>query len=154
YRIALRARRDAARRRRHEARVQPAGCHRRPGDEAGWREVQAALDEEVGRLPEAHRSAFVLCCLEGLTQAEAARRLGLKEGTVCSRLAGARRRLRAALAGRGISLSAVLAGLALAGGARAAVSAPAAEATARAAAAYAAGDMVRGLSPKALTLAE
>src|SRR5262249_41572445 len=68
--------------------------------------------------------------------------------------AGAGRRLGAARAGRGLSLWGARPGLALAGGARAAVSAPAAAATARAAAAYAAGDMVHGLSPKVVTLAE
>src|SRR5205823_7692950 len=88
------------------------------------------------------------------TQAEAARQLGVKEGTISSRLTGARKRLQEALSRRGITLSAVLAGLALSGGARAAVSVPAAEATALAAAHYVNGDMVHGLSTKILTLVE
>jgi RNA polymerase sigma factor (sigma-70 family) len=155
YRIAMKAKRDAARRRKHETRAQRPSCKTSsPAGEAGWNEVQAVLDEEVERLPAAYRSAFVLCCLQGLTQAEAARQLGVKEGTISSRLTGARKRLREVLAGRGITLSAVLAGLELAGGTRAAVPASEADATARAAVQFAAGDMVHGLSAKVLTLAE
>ena len=113
HRIALGARRSAARRRKHEGQavVRPAES---PGKELLWREVQALLDEEIARLPEIYRSVFVLCCLENLSQAEAARRLGLKEVTVVSRLAGARRRLQRRLTRRGVELTALLAATALA----------------------------------------
>ena len=154
YRIAMRAKRDAGRRRKHEQKIRTRPASAAAEDEVSWREVQAALDEEVERLPAACRAAFVLCCLQGLSQADAARHLGVKEGTVSCQLTGARKRLRAALARRGITLSAVLAGLALTDGARAAVPASAARATARCAARFAAGDMVDGLSTKAVTLAE
>jgi RNA polymerase sigma factor (sigma-70 family) len=106
YRVALRARRDAARRRSHEGRARPAPASN-PASEAAWREVQGILDEEVDTLPADFRSAFVLCCLEGLSKPEAARRLGVHEGTLSSRLARARRRLRERLARRGVALSAV-----------------------------------------------
>src|SRR5436309_5013527 len=49
YRIAMKAKRDAARRRKHETRAQTVSCRSPAGDEAGWREVQAVLDEEVER---------------------------------------------------------------------------------------------------------
>ena len=81
HRVALRARRDAGRRRAHEreARPMPTTAGTRDAD---WREVQAALDEEIRALPEKYRAPFVLCFLEGRSRAEAAAELGLEEGTV------------------------------------------------------------------------
>jgi RNA polymerase sigma factor (sigma-70 family) len=73
-------------------------------------EFAGAVDEEVERLPDRMRAAFVLCCLEGMTSAEAARELGCPVGTVDSRLHAARARLRDRLARRGFGPGA-LAGL-------------------------------------------
>jgi RNA polymerase sigma factor (sigma-70 family) len=112
YRTAMAVRRAATRRRAHEAEAEtrpPAD----PGWQAAWREVQAVLDAEVRRLPARLRSPFVLCCLEGHGRGEAARLLGLPEGTVWSRLARARALLRGRLARRGIALNAVLSATAL-----------------------------------------
>jgi RNA polymerase sigma factor (sigma-70 family) len=120
YRVAMRARQQTARRRAREAQAKSVP----PGDpawKAAWQEVQAVLDEEVQALPEKCRSAFVLCCLEGLPQAEVARRLGVKEGTVGSRLSQARKLLQKRLTRRGVALSAVLAATALAAGRASAV---------------------------------
>ena len=55
------------------------------------------LHEEIGRLPDRYRTPVVLCYLEGLTQEEAARRLGWPIGTVGVRLMRARERLRGRL---------------------------------------------------------
>ncbi|MBI1914177.1 MAG: sigma-70 family RNA polymerase sigma factor [Planctomycetes bacterium] len=151
YRVAMRAKRDAARRRQHEGRVPPRT--EAPAWETGWRELQIVLDEEVEQLPPAYRTAFVLCCLDGLSKPEAARRLGVNENTVSSRLARARKQMRERLACRGISLSAVLAALAVSGRGRAAVPATLAR-TGGAAARLGAGPPVTGLSAKALSLAE
>jgi RNA polymerase sigma factor (sigma-70 family) len=113
YRISLNAKRTAARRRKHEGQA-PARPFLDPIDELSWREVRALVDEEVARLPEKYRSAFILCCLEGVSQEEAAQRLGLKEGTVSSRLTRARKQLAKQLSRRGVELAAVLTAMGLA----------------------------------------
>jgi RNA polymerase sigma factor (sigma-70 family) len=112
HRLALAARREARLRRQRDGCATP-----RPTpdalDEVTGRELCAALDEELGRLPEAYRDILVLCCLEGLTRDEAARRLGCSVGAVRGRLERGRELLRRRLSRRGITLSAGLAGLAL-----------------------------------------
>jgi len=70
-----------------------------------WREVRAILDEEVNRLPERFRAPIILCYLEGKTVDEAALQLGCPRGTVASRLARARERLRVRLTRRGLAIS-------------------------------------------------
>jgi RNA polymerase sigma factor (sigma-70 family) len=73
-----------------------------------WREWRAALDEEVNRLPDKYRVAFVLCQLEGQTTEAAARTLDCPPGTVGTRLARARALLRRRLTRRGFDLSALI----------------------------------------------
>src|SRR5262249_49852753 len=70
YRIALRARRDAAVRRTHESRGQTMPKEL-PFPDTVLREALAVLDEEVQHLPPRQRAAFVLCALEGKSLAEA-----------------------------------------------------------------------------------
>jgi RNA polymerase sigma factor (sigma-70 family) len=93
--------------------------------EAAVRELQTALDEELGRLPQKYRTPLVLCCLEGMTRDEAAQFLGLSLPAVKSRLEEGRERLRRRLTRRGLELPAVLAGYTLlsAGTAHAGISA-------------------------------
>jgi RNA polymerase sigma factor (sigma-70 family) len=113
YRTSLQARRNATRRQAREARTQarpPAS----PAADIAWREVQLILNEEIERLVEKYRTPFVLCCVEGHSRSEVARQLDLKEGTVWSRLAYARRQLQQRLRRRGIELGTVLAALSLA----------------------------------------
>jgi RNA polymerase sigma factor (sigma-70 family) len=113
YRMAKNAKRAAERRRRHEGEAKLM-CETSPRWDTAWQEVQTILDEEIQRLPEIYRTAFVLCCLENRSRAEAAQAVGIKEATLRSRLAKARELLQQALARRGVALSAVLAAAALA----------------------------------------
>jgi len=71
-----------------------------PADDLG-----GVLDCEIARLPERFRRVVVLCYLEGRSAEEAAAVLGCPRGTVLSRLANARRRLRPRLERRGIALA-------------------------------------------------
>jgi RNA polymerase sigma factor (sigma-70 family) len=107
YGVALRAaacaRAAAARRRAHERRV--AELSTTTSSAEGEPDLIPVLHEELGRLPERYRAALVLCYLEGLSCEEAARRLGWPVGTVKSRLARGRERLRDRLARRGLAPS-------------------------------------------------
>ena len=106
-RVAMRAKADAARRRRHERLGARSGATESLGDgdrPESWPE----LHEEISRLPERYREPVVLCYLEGLTTDAAARRLGCPKGTVLSRLSRARERLRVRLTRRNLALSAGL----------------------------------------------
>jgi RNA polymerase sigma factor (sigma-70 family) len=133
--VARRARRDAARRqaREQKARDLPPPS---PVAEGAWRQLQAALDEEVQHLPEKLRVPFVLCFLQGRCQADVARALGCRPGTVSARLSQARQELLGRLAQRGVSLSAALTAVVLSGdAARAAVPSALASTTVQAVAA-------------------
>jgi RNA polymerase sigma factor (sigma-70 family) len=100
-RVCLAARREAGRRRARE-RSAAAPEATPPRDPDDWADTMAAGHREVAALPGADRSAFVLCVLEGLTQAEAAGRLGRTPGAVAGQVARAKRRLVARLGNRGI----------------------------------------------------
>jgi RNA polymerase sigma factor (sigma-70 family) len=63
-------------------------------DDAGWHDLRPVLDEEVNRLPEKYRLPVILCYLEGKTNEEAAQQLHCPRGTIATRLAWARGRLR------------------------------------------------------------
>ncbi len=106
YRLALKARANAERRRIHERQSAPLGGS--PELDLSWREVRGLLDEELQRLPEKQRLPLVLCYLEGLTQDEASRRLGWPRGTLKRRLEAGRDRLRIRLTRRGVTLGAGL----------------------------------------------
>jgi RNA polymerase sigma factor (sigma-70 family) len=129
WRTAMKAKRTAARRRARERQPRPSAVPSAPG--LLWEEVRTVLNEELGRLAEPFRSAFVLCALEGKTGPEAAALLGCKEATVYTRMNRARRLLQKALAARGIELAALLGALAVADGAARAVPVSLARSTVR-----------------------
>ena len=99
----LRARRNAHRRRVVERQVV---CAARPPREPGDEGLASVIHEEIDRLPERYRIPVLLCDLEGRTYEEAARHVGCPVGTVKSRLARGRARLRASLTRRGVAPSA------------------------------------------------
>ncbi|MDY3551203.1 sigma-70 family RNA polymerase sigma factor [Gemmata sp. JC717] len=115
YGVAFRTALDArASRRRAEDRVVPTAtepaCPEPPDDNA---ELRRVIDEELARLPDKYRAAVVLCDLEGLPRAAAARALGVPEGTLSSRLAHARKLLAGRLTRRGVTVSVAAAGAVL-----------------------------------------
>jgi RNA polymerase sigma factor (sigma-70 family) len=95
------------------------------------------LYEEIDSLPERYRLPLLLCDMESQTHQEAARRLGWPVGTVKSRQARGRQRLRARLTRRGLSGALGLLGSACAARtARAQVPASLVDSTARIAAGF------------------
>jgi RNA polymerase sigma factor (sigma-70 family) len=70
-----------------------------------WADMRPLLDQELSRLPDRYRVIVILCDLEGKTRKEAARQLGLREGTVASRLARARAMLAKRLTRHGLTVS-------------------------------------------------
>jgi RNA polymerase sigma factor (sigma-70 family) len=118
-------------------------------------EQAEAIHGEVDRLPRAFRLPVVLCYFEGLTLDEAARRLRCPAGTLRSRLARAREKLRVGLTRRGVALpAAALAAVLAPRSSSASVSPLLCESTTRAATAFAARHAVDGaLSTSSANLA-
>jgi RNA polymerase sigma factor (sigma-70 family) len=126
---AVRLRALAAKRARRETQVvnMPEPANRSQG--AGIRsqeiaDLKSVLDEELGRLPGHYRGVLVLCDLEGITRKEAARQLGIPEGSAASRLARAREMLAKRLTRRGIVFSGVSTAAVFSAGSAAASASP------------------------------
>jgi RNA polymerase sigma factor (sigma-70 family) len=154
YRVAVKARADAARRRRQE-RQAPAMPTTEPCADLMARELAQVLDEELSGLPERYRSPVVLCCLAGKTQEQAARELGWPPGSMSRWLTRGKEMLRRRLLRRGVALSAPLLGTALAGlSAEAAPALPLAAATTKAAAGWVAGRAAGLVSARVAALTE
>jgi RNA polymerase sigma factor (sigma-70 family) len=110
YRVAVRARTQAAR--RHARHAPLTDVAQEESLAVVEQAVRVMLDEEVRRLPARYREAVVACYLEGRTQEETARHLGWPKGTVATRLNRARELLRIRLTRRGFALAGgTLAGL-------------------------------------------
>jgi RNA polymerase sigma factor (sigma-70 family) len=113
-RVAAKARAAATRRRAHELR---GGEMRTAGHvvDAELEAVEnhedwATLHNELGSLPQSFRDPLILCYLDGLTQEQAAAQLRCPLGTIQSRLARGRAKLKTRLEKRGVGLFAVFAG--------------------------------------------
>jgi RNA polymerase sigma factor (sigma-70 family) len=163
YGVALRTARKARGRRARRWRTEleqfarhPAMHDSVPTDRKVLDAEQAmALHGEIDRLPGSFRMPVVLCYFEGLSIDEAAHRLKWPIGTLRSRLARARDKLRRGLVRRGYALSATALAAALASGsASASVSPLLCDNTARAATVFAAGYAASiSCSGRAVTLA-
>jgi RNA polymerase sigma factor (sigma-70 family) len=95
YRVARKAKSQAARRRFHErqahlgsGRFEPS----RPAEEE--REISGLLRREIQHLPVKYGMPLFLCYFQGLTNEQAARKLGWPGGSISYRLARAREMLR------------------------------------------------------------
>jgi RNA polymerase sigma factor (sigma-70 family) len=130
-RITACARVEAARRRAHEARTCVVESTSTENENRFGDDEEAILHEELGGLPERFRAALILCDLEGLSHEAAAIKLGWPVGTVKSRQARGRHRLRARLIRRGVALPEFLVGAGFVTDLTAAVSLPLTEATLR-----------------------
>ena len=153
YRLALKARASAARRRDRETQgiAMPSPD---PTAELTVKELQTLLDEELQQLPEKYRVPVVLCHLEGRTQEEAARQLGWSKGTLRRRLGQGRELLRRRLLRRGLAPAVALAASLAGAAAPAAVSLELVGTTARAALGFATGQAVMAEAERAAALAE
>jgi RNA polymerase sigma factor (sigma-70 family) len=116
YRIVLRVRETARKRKENAAPVEDLPAAAAPGDPR-----RGLLDEAIDGLPEHYRAALVLCYLQGKSHKEIAEELGCPLGTVSTRLARGREMLRKHFARRGVPLAAGTLGTVLA---QHAVSAP------------------------------
>jgi RNA polymerase sigma factor (sigma-70 family) len=116
YGVAARiARKARARRLRRQMRELDCGhpAAVSPPADAGWRDLEYVVQQEVLRLPAKYRIPIVLCYFQGKTNEEAARQLSWPSGTVKVRLARARALLHKRLLRRGVTVSAAVAALAL-----------------------------------------
>jgi RNA polymerase sigma factor (sigma-70 family) len=145
HQTALKARATAAKRKKREKQVtkmpEPAVT-----EQDLWRDLQPLLDEELSRLPDKYRAVIVLCELEGKTRKEAARQLGVPEGTVAGQLARARTMLAKRLARHGLAVSGGVLGVVLAQtAASACVPAPVVSTTIQTASLVASGQTAAGV---------
>jgi RNA polymerase sigma factor (sigma-70 family) len=104
YKVCGKSRLSAKRR---GARELAAAARERNGHavpDSAWDRALAAVHEEVAGLPDSLRVPFVLCCLEGRGQTEAAEHLGWKLGTLSGRLTRAKDAVLERLSARGLTL--------------------------------------------------
>ncbi len=100
FRVCKNAQRANSRRaKREKASAQPEAS--RPVADSTWEAAFAAMAEEVQKLPESQRLAFVQCCIEGRASTEVAASLGQKLGTFSARLTRAKQTMLDRLAKRG-----------------------------------------------------
>jgi len=154
-RVAVRAS-ASARRRRGRERVMAENIevkdHRVAGAEHN--EIRSLIDAELERLPTRFRDPVILCDVQGQTHEQAAAQIGCPVGTVKSRLARGRERLKARLVRGGLTPSLAVLASFFAAERASAVPPPLIELTISAAAKLAAGSalVAAALTPEAAAL--
>ncbi len=105
-RVAVRASTRARRRRgRERAMAEDIPVKDAHAARAEHDELRSLIDAELERLPQRFRAPVILCDVQGQTHEQAAAQIGCPVGTVKSRLARGRERLRAGLVRRGLTLT-------------------------------------------------
>jgi len=104
YRVAWRISAKAKRRRVQHSNVDLDQIPTRVDEPIQDPGFSAILQEELARLPEKYQVPMLLSFFEGLTHADAARRLGWPIGTFATRIARAKERLQRRLSRRGVTL--------------------------------------------------
>lgn len=99
--VSLKARQRTASRIAREVRAARAEAER-PVADGAWERLLAAVHLEVEKFPASLREVFVLCDLQGVAQADAAKRLGCTVGSLSSKLAKARAMLAKKLEAQGV----------------------------------------------------
>lgn len=152
--VARRARERRQVRQRHEHPAEyghePPDAHADAAESFARRELLAALDSEIDRLPAEQNRVLVLHYFEGRSHVETARELGCPAGSIWWRLEQAREGLRSRLTARGLSIPAAALAALLAETASAAVPRSLIDTTTRAALAPAAGGAAAALSGEIL----
>jgi len=116
--VAREGMRAARRRRRAEQEAAGMRATHQAGDSPDWDSIRGEIDAEIGRLPRHYRDAVLLSCVEGRSETEIARELGVPAGTVKSRVSRGLEKLRERLVrhGRVMGVGALAALLAEHGG--------------------------------------
>jgi RNA polymerase sigma factor (sigma-70 family) len=151
YQTAWKARITAAKRRSREQQL-PRPPEPEAVEQDLWRDLRPLLDLELSRLPARYRAAIVLCDLEGKTRAQAARQLGVPEGTLSGRLTRGRSLLAKRLTRHGLSVAAGSLEVVLSQNAATAAPGGVVSSTVEAATRFAAGSAV--ISPRVAALTE
>jgi RNA polymerase sigma factor (sigma-70 family) len=157
YRTALKARAKLSKRQKNELLAgdprewadSPAltgGSVGHAAQDLPWNEVQHIIHAELSAFSERYRAPLVLCYLQGRSQEEAARHLGMSKATLRNRLERGREMLRVRLVRRGLGPTALVA-IAAWPAAKAGATVPQvlATATVKSATALAAGHTANGL---------
>jgi RNA polymerase sigma factor (sigma-70 family) len=100
YRTAMKSRGMRVKRQAKEKQVAELSRVQAPAGNS-CEDLLMQLDHELNRLPDRYRVPIVLCELEGRSRREAARMLGIPEGTLSSRLAQAKKLLARKLSRHG-----------------------------------------------------